>query len=207
MTPLDLTLLSATIFALAMLPSTSVGLVVVYGMSSGIRSAMYVIAGIVCADIVFIVLAISGLTLLHEILGVFFVLLKYIAAFYIIWFGFKLLYMESARDNTHHFQHMREGFSYKSFLTGFFVTLGDIKAILFYGSLLPFFVHIESLKFLDVFYIFIATIVSISSAKLIYLYISKRVVIKAKNKYPHKLSKRLVGVFMMGVGGYIIAKG
>lgn len=53
---LSLTLLSATMFALAMLPNASVGVVVAYRISFGIRSAMYMIAGIVSADIVFIVL-------------------------------------------------------------------------------------------------------------------------------------------------------
>jgi threonine/homoserine/homoserine lactone efflux protein len=194
-------------FSLAMLPSTSVGLVVAYGMSSGIKSAVYAIAGIVCADIVFIILAISGLTLLHEMLGGFFVLLKYIAALYIIWFGVGLLYKKSVRDNTHHFQHMSQGASYKSFLAGFLVTLGDLKAILFYGSLLPFFVSVESLKLLDVFYILMATIVSIASAKLIYLYISKKVLKKIKSNNFHRLPNKLAGGFMIGAGGWLALKG
>jgi threonine/homoserine/homoserine lactone efflux protein len=63
---------------LAVIPSTSVALVVTRSATLGISNGVAVALGIVLGDLVFIFLAILGLSAVAEATGAFFVVIKYI---------------------------------------------------------------------------------------------------------------------------------
>src|SRR5690606_20134159 len=96
-------MLFVTMLALAALPSTSVALVAIRASTSGFRHGASVAAGIVAGDLLFVLLAVLGMTALAELLGAFFVVLRYIAAAYLMWFGISLLRAANPRTNAFSF--------------------------------------------------------------------------------------------------------
>ena len=132
--------------ALAAIPSSSVLLVVTQSTAIGLRNGVATAAGVVAGDLFLMTIAILGMTTLAQQMGAFFVVIKYLAAAYLIWFGIGLI-----RNCRHRANQARSAAGFKrpkgslpvSFLSGLFLTLGDIKALFFYASLLPAFVNME----------------------------------------------------------------
>lgn len=148
-----MTFQSALAFGMAMLilaatPGPGVLTSVAHSLSKGFRSSIFVIAGIVLGDLLFLMLAVFGLSAVAHTLGELFFIVKIIGGGYLIWLGFRLLrkgpLIMSSRDllpNNGHGRH---------FLTGLLVTLSNPKVILFYAGFLPTFLDLAHLNLLDV---------------------------------------------------------
>ncbi|MEX1117349.1 MAG: LysE family translocator [Terrimicrobiaceae bacterium] len=91
-----MTALSAASFfgimlALAAMPSASVALVVARSSSLGLRNGIATAGGIVTGDLVFVAIAIMGMSALAMAMGPVFSAFKYVGGAYLIWLGIKLL--------------------------------------------------------------------------------------------------------------------
>lgn len=190
--------------ALAAIPSASVALVVTRSVTLGVTNGIAVALGIVLGDLVFVTLAILGMSFLAETMGSFFAVLKYAGGAYLIWLGVTLLRSKKEMELT------REDSSKlslaASFLSGLFLTLGDIKAILFYASLFPAFVDMSSLKADDIIGIVIVTILGVGGVKVFYALAARRFATRLKSRKSHKLARTSAGFCMIGAGTYLITK-
>ena len=80
---------------LALIPSASVALVVTRSVTHGVANGISVSLGIVLGDLVFICLAILGLSVVAETMDWLFVTLKYIGASYLLWlYSFMPVYFQ-----------------------------------------------------------------------------------------------------------------
>lgn len=122
--------------ALAMLPSSSVALVVVRSAERGISHGLAAAAGITLADLLLAALALAGWQAAMESLGSLFQLLRWLAAAYLIWFGWTLWHRQ---PTTRPIPNAAGNWG-ASLLAGLMLTLGDIKALVFYASFFPLFV-------------------------------------------------------------------
>ncbi len=204
MTAISIVTLLATMLILAAIPSASVALVVTRSATLGIANGVMVACGIVLGDLVFVVLAILGMSFLAESMGGFFAILKYIAGGYLLWLGFNLL-------RTRKKINIVEGDQSKlslaaSFTSGLLLTLGDLKAILFYASLFPAFVDMSTLTVADITGIVLVTIVAVGGVKIFYAFTAQRIVQRFRNRNSQKLARSTAGCCMIGVGTYIIIK-
>ena len=93
-----------------------------------------------------------------------------------------------------------------SFLSGLFLTLGDVKAIFFYASLFPIFIEISALRLADILLIVLVTIVSVGSVKLAYAFGAKKVASMSERFKLEEEARSGAGVLMVGSGCYLIAK-
>jgi threonine/homoserine/homoserine lactone efflux protein len=192
---------------LALVPSTSVALIVVRSSTAGFSNGAAVAAGIVVGDLAFVYLAILGMTALAEIMGSFFLGLRYLAGLYLIWFGLRIV----ASKRTLHTDStdFSAATLSTSFFSGLLITLGDIKAIFFYASLFPAFVDLTAIQPVDTLTIIALTIVAVGGVKLGYAYLaSKTHFIKnriAKESPVEKSISVAVGCGMVGTGTYLIA--
>ena len=191
--------------SLAALPSSSVALVVARSATLGPANGIAVGIGIVLGDLLFVALAIMGLSLVAETLGSFFVVVKIIGGLYLIWLGMKLL-KSSAAD----LQVSSDGNQPKSLVAslvaGFVLTLGDIKAILFYASLFPLFIDLEAIGPQEISVIVAITIIGVGGVKMAYALLgAKFASIAGRHKYVGAYQKTLGGV-MIGAGGYLVFK-
>ncbi|MEO0327886.1 MAG: LysE family translocator [Pseudomonadota bacterium] len=209
MTLFEIAALFVILAAMAALPSSSVALVVarsaMFGISNGIATAL----GIVAGDLVFIAMAVLGMTVLAEQMGALFVIIKYAAATYLIWFGITLVRSQLQRNKTSAAPDAVKTSSGKlatSFSAGLLLTLGDVKAILFYASLLPTFVDLAALTMGDIFLVSAVTVVAVGGVKIIYAIVAKQIAGAASSlRYVRQL-KICAGSALVAVGGYLALK-
>ena len=139
-------------FLLSVTPGPGFLMVVARSLADGLKAGLAAITGLVLGDILFLLLAILGMSALAAVLGEFFLVVKILGAAYLIWLGVKtwrsrprLPQMaapgEAARPRLPH---------RRSLAIGFFVTLGNPKTILFYGAFVPTFIDVGALGAGDV---------------------------------------------------------
>ncbi len=191
--------------ALAIIPSTSVALVVTRSATAGFANGVAVAAGIVLGDLVFVILAILGLSVIAENMAGIFIIIKYIGGAYLLWLGLSLLTSENKNNITANKANQNGGFL-SSFLAGVVLTLGDVKAIFFYVSLFPAFIDLSELRITDVFMVIIITIIAVGGVKIFYAFSAKKVVFITRDLKLEGVAKKTAGAFMVGAGGYLIAK-
>lgn len=200
----DVTALVIIMVTLAAMPSTSVALVVARSATINLANGIAVTMGIVLGDLIFVVLALLGLTALSELMGGFFVAIKFAAGIYLIWFGIGLI-RSRTKNWTCTYSGTGKGML-ASFLAGLFVTLGDIKAIVFYASLFPAFIDISALTLPDTALILFVTAMTIGGVKLAYAFAATKVMAISQMLGSGNKARLASSALMVGAGTYLIAK-
>lgn len=188
---------------LAAMPSSSVALVLARSVSAGRLSGAFCALGIVAGDLVFIAMALVGMSIVAEWLGAFFSVVKYCAGAYLIWLGFRLLKPEPSA--TAPGANRASSFA-ADFSAGLLLTLGDVKAILFYASLFPTVVDMKSIGPWDIALITTITAVAVGGVKLAYAMFASTIVDSLRGRLASEAPRRLGGVVMIGCGSTLIAK-
>jgi threonine/homoserine/homoserine lactone efflux protein len=191
--------------ALAAIPSASVALVVTRSAIHGICNGAAVAVGIVLGDLVFVVLALLGMTALAETMGAFFAVFKYAGGAYLIWTGLALI--RSRKTSLARGPDNRRSTLVSSLISGFLLTLGDIKAILFYASLFPAFLDLHDLGGSQIAMVAFVTIVAVGGVKLAYAIAARRIVRRFQQQSARPGIKTAAGSLMVGAGTYLVAKG
>lgn len=194
--------LFAAMATLAAMPSASVLAVSAKSASFGFKHGVFTAAGIVLADIIFILLAIFGLELLVEATGAAFVLFKYAGGVYLLWLS-TLVWRSRKQPAQHNSSSSPSHLS--SFMTGLLITLGDQKAVLFYLGFLPAFLNLSTLTTSDIAVIMGVTVVAVGGVKLAYAYAAG----KAGQVFGSRLSEAmniLAAVVMFAAGVWVIAR-
>jgi threonine/homoserine/homoserine lactone efflux protein len=195
----------AIMLALAAIPSASVGLVVSRSATLGFRNGAAVAGGIVLGDLALAALAIYGMSSLAESMGSLFFLVRCLAGSYLIWIGIGLL---RAREDltANALVDKRPLTLASSFLSGLFLTFGDLKAILFYASLFPTLFNLRLLTSIDIGIIATITIITVGGVKLIYAYAARTFVARWKSRRVQRITRKAAGGLMIGAGSYVILK-
>ncbi|TQV70605.1 LysE family translocator [Exilibacterium tricleocarpae] len=189
---------------LAAIPSSSVALVVVRSATRNVPNGIAAALGIVTGDLIFVLMAILGLSALSEATGAFFAIIRYIAAGYLIWFGIGLvrsLSLPGPRKT-----ETAKGGLVASFVSGLALTLGDIKAILFYASLFPTFVDMALLETSDIVTITAITLFAVGGIKIAYAFAAKAVVSSSRGFVYGRFVRAGTGGLMIGAGTYFVVK-
>lgn len=168
----NLAALFGAMAVLALLPSTSVLIVAARSASAGFVQGLYVTAGIVVADIFYILLAIFGLALLTRTLGDSAFLIQYAGGLYLIWLGIGL-WRSGRRGGSG--GHVRPASGASSFASGVLLTLADQKAVMFYLGFLPAFLDLSRVTWVDAGLIVLVTIIAVGGVKLGYAWAAARV--------------------------------
>jgi len=194
---------TGAMFLLAITPGPGVFATISRGLASGFNNAAFVVLGIVLGDIIFLLLAIFGLSAIATVLGDFFILVKYLGGSYLLYIGYKIL---TSKEDETDVKGVHELSWKKNFFAGLFITLSNPKVILFYLGFLPTFVNLKTLTVIDI--IVISTIVTIvlGGVMLGYAYSASG----TKKLFKSKSSKRKMniaaGSVMITAGGVLIAK-
>jgi len=195
--------LLGTLVVLAVIPSVSVLAVSARAAAFGFTHGMFTALGIVIADIIFILVAVYGLALIAGLMGEQFTLIKYIGGGYLIWLGISLWRTDSRARKSDTVKQSSLG---SSFLTGFLITLGDQKAILFYLGFFPAFIDLSRMTPADTLIIITIAIVGVGGAKLVYAYLADRASLLFENTRAIHGINMLAGGVMIAVGMFLLAK-
>ena len=123
---------SAAMLILAISPGPGVFASVSQALSSGFRSSVGVIGGIIIGDLLFLLLAVFGLSALAYALGDLFFFIKLLGGAYLVWLGYRMWTKAPVQLKEGHGLERRNG--WQRFLGGLVITLGNPKVILFYNG-------------------------------------------------------------------------
>ena len=202
---MSLTTLAAlfgTMLILAFVPSVSVLAVSSRSAAFGFRHGVFTTFGIVLGDIIFILIAIVGVTVLAETMGPLFSIIKSVGGVYPIWLGILLWRSTTTAKTT---QSSPDSSLVSSFMTGLLITLGDQKAIFFYLGFFPAFINLSSISYTQTAIVILTATISILIAKLFYAYMADRASLLV-NPQRQRLFNRLASSIMLGVGLFILVK-
>jgi len=203
MTIINMFAFAGAMFLLAITPGPGVFATISRGLASGFSNAAYVVLGIVIGDIVFLLLAIFGLSAIAHILGDFFVVIKYLGGAYLLFLGYKILRSKEEDTNV---SSVCELSWKKNFMTGLLITISNPKVILFYLGFLPTFINLKTLTIVDVITVCIIVTLVLGAVMLGYAYSASG----AKKLFKDKSSKRKMNVtagsVMLAAGTFLIVK-
>lgn len=203
LTPGSIAALFGSMAVLAFIPGISVLVVSARSAANGFTHGVFTTIGIVTGDIIFIILAIYGLSVLAEFMGSRFSLIKYLGSAYLIWLGINLW---RSKPGTGEVEKNIEPSLLSSFLAGLFITLGDQKAILFYLGFFPAFLDLSSVTLADTSIIIVIATLAVGSAKLVYACMANRTSLLLSSYSATKIINIVAGTVMIGVGVVLAVK-
>ena len=120
--------------ALAAVPGPTVTVIIANSLRFGARAGLLNVAGTIAAGLVWLALAPLGLGAPLRVMGIWFDLLRYAGAIYLIWLGLRLLFSKgSAFDGRAATGAGAHGF----FWQGFVVLMSNPKVLVLFGMLIP----------------------------------------------------------------------
>ena len=198
-----MTLYSAFGFALAMLilaasPGPGVFATTARAMASGFKPALGVIWGIVLGDIIFLLFAVFGLSMVARVLGNLFIIVKICGGIYLIWLGIKIWIQkpETGRDPHQSVNRSKWG----NFAGGLVITLSNPKVILFYCGFLPTFLDLSALNIVDLVLVVVIIAAVLSGVLVTYAYLASRARTIFTSERATKRLNRAAGGVMIAAG-------
>jgi threonine/homoserine/homoserine lactone efflux protein len=198
-----LTLYSAFGFALAMLvlaasPGPGVFATTARAMASGFRPALAVIWGIVLGDIIFLLFAVFGLSMMARALGNLFFLVKICGGAYLVWLGVKIWLQKPEPVQIHQNSAIRS--KWGNLVSGLIITLSNPKVILFYCGFLPTFFDLSTLTIIDLAFVVVIITAVLSGVLTTYAYLASRARRMFTNQRAVKRLNRAAGGVMVAAG-------
>lgn len=184
-----------------LLPSISSLTVLSRTVTSGFTHGLFTSLGIVLGDIIFIIVAIYGLSVLAKTFEGLFELVVFVGGAYLIWLG--TMHWQDDRTSLE-FEKIEASSLYSSFFAGLLVTLTDQKTILFYLGFFPAIFDLSIITIIDTVTVIIITIVALGGAKLFYVYVGSRSDLFIHNAQAIKLINKAAGGSLILIGSYIM---
>ncbi len=127
-------LLAAT--ALALVPGPTVTVIIANSLKHGTRAGLMNVLGTQAGVVIWLTIAALGLGAAIKVMGVWFDVLRYVGAAYLVWMGIKLFM--SKGDLAVATERARPQGSF--FLQGFVVIMSNPKMLVLFGALIPPFI-------------------------------------------------------------------
>jgi homoserine/homoserine lactone efflux protein len=122
--------------ALALVPGPTVTVIIANSLKYGTRAGLMNVLGTQAGVVIWLAVAALGLGAAIKVMGVWFDLLRYVGAAYLIWMGIKLFL--SKGDLALATERARPGGSF--FMQGFVVIMSNPKMLVLFGALIPPFI-------------------------------------------------------------------
>lgn len=190
-------MLFGTMAVLALMPSVSVLTVSSRSASFGIAHGLYATLGVVAGDIVYILIAIYGLSMIATMAGGHTALVHYLGGVYLLWLGIRLWSGDTAGLDRN---DSGDSSRLSSFLSGLLITLADQKAILFYLGLFPAFLDLSSISMADTGLVVAVAILAVGGPKLVYVYLADRAGRLFQEARLARILNRIAGAVLVAVG-------
>ena len=201
LSPETLLAFMAAMLVLALTPGPGFLAVVARAMSRGFGAGLAATAGLVLGDLLFLALAILGLSALAAVLGDFFLVVKWLGAAYLVWLGIALWRSGGAAAQPTPPDTPRPKTSHRGSLAlGFLVTLGNPKVILFYGAFLPTFVDLGSLTLGDVLLLGTVVAAVLFAVLGVYAFLAARAGRAMTSSRAQRWLNRVTGGLLVGAG-------
>lgn len=184
------------LYAIAIaIPGPGVIAIVARSLGSGFKSAIPAAFGTVVGDWVYVTLSAFGLVMLAQALGGLFLIVKLAGAAYLIYLAWR--YWTQPVEEMH---EIVPETARRSFTAQFMVTLGNPKAIAFFGALLPTAIDIRHINLVGYGQLLLATLVLIPTIMLTYAALAAQVRRFLVSRAARKRLNRGAAIVMAGAG-------
>ncbi|WP_299026242.1 LysE family translocator [uncultured Sulfitobacter sp.] len=139
----------------AAIPGPGVAALVGQSLGMGFRASLPFIMGIAVADLVYLTAAIVGLAALAQAFAGALMAIKVLGALYLVYLAYRFWTSKAGLTRVEA-ATKRDGA--RAFITGFAVTMGNPKAIVFYLALLPAVVDLEGIGMSQWFFLAVLTV-------------------------------------------------
>ena len=187
----------------ALVPGPAVFAVIARTFSSGFSRGLMIIVGITLADFIFILLALFGLSIISEIMGTAFLIVKYASAAYLIWLGINLIRSKVSAEDI---KVSKESSLLANVMTGLMINLGNPKAIVFYIGLFPAFIDVSQVVTADVLAIMAVATIVFGSVNTCYALLALRAKKMLNNPNALSLINKTAGTLMVSTGALVAIK-
>jgi threonine/homoserine/homoserine lactone efflux protein len=181
----------------ATLPSVSVLTVSARSATLGFAHGVVTSMGIVAGDMLYILIALYGLSLLAGWLGRHVLLIQYLGSAYLIWLGILLWRVTPPSRRA---VDMGDASMRSSFLAGLLITLADQKAILFYLGVFPGLMDVSTTSLGDAGIILIIAVIAVGGPKIFYAYMAHQARQFLTSSGASNSVNRIAGAILVGVG-------
>ncbi len=189
---------AAAVLVLAASPGPGVFATVARALASGFRPSLAVICGIVLGDIIFLLFAAFGLSMVARALENMFFIVKVCGGIYLIWLGVKIWLKEPEPVSGSHDPDTRSRWG--NFASGLIVTLSNPKVILFYCGFLPTFLDLSTLTLINLTVVVMIITGVLSGVLATYAFFASR----ARKMFTNRRSVRRLN---RAAGGVMVAAG
>ena len=131
---LTLTAFTAAYFIAVLVPGPGVAAIVARALGGGFWSAFPMIVGILAGDLIYLLFALFGLAALATYFGPIFIVVRIAGAAYLLYIAWQFW---TAKPGSEQLGPRAKEPWLNTFLSGFALTLGNPKTIVFYLALLP----------------------------------------------------------------------
>jgi len=204
---MDLVTLAAFTIAYAiavLVPGPGVAAVVARALGGGFMSAVPMVLGILAGDLIYLIFALFGLAAIATWFGPVFVIVRWAGAAYLLFIAWQFW---TARPGSEQIRAKQES-GWKTFLSGFALTMGNPKTIVFYLALLPTVVPLDkpitALGFIELTTIVVVVLLAIGSGYAALAAWARELFTSAK---AIRRMNRTAGVIMAGAAAFVVARG
>jgi threonine/homoserine/homoserine lactone efflux protein len=191
------------VFVLATTPGPGVFATISCALASGFTAAVAVIVGTVLGDLIFLLLAIFGLTLMIQQFDNAFIIIKGLGSVYLAWLAYKFWTADPIipdESNTNIENHN----IWKNFTAGLTIALSNPKVIIFYGAFLPAFVNPADLRLDGILIISAIITVIVGGVMLLYAYLASRARFFFQSEAAMRNLNRTAGGILLGVALLVV---
>ena len=194
-----------TMAVLAVVPGPSDLIVVARSISSGLVQGLLTVLGIITGDLIFIAVAVLGLSAFAESASGGFAVLKILGAVYLGWLGATSC-LAACRPSTadHVLELDLPSAKASGFISGLLITLADPKAILFYAGLLPGYLDLTQATAIDTGIVAGAAILIVGIVKGTYAFLAERFRHLLTNPKAQQTLQLLAGLTLIGTAIWMV---
>lgn len=200
----DFFVFAAALGVAAFSPGPGLAAVVATVLASGARKTIWFCVGVIVGDLVWLMLSVSGLAIVAQQYPSVFIAIKWSGVAYLIYLAIKLWKSPVKIDESN--RRSTEKCCFSRILSGFSITMGNPKAMLFYIALLPSLVDPDSVSIPLFLSLMLAVVVVLTAVFSVYIFAA----IKARNILSGSQSqqnfKRVTATALGGAAVWIATK-
>jgi len=187
----------------AAIPGPGIAAGVGKALGSGFKPAFFYMNGLVLGDITYLTFAILGLSAIASVFSGFFIVVKFLGAAYLLWLAWN--FWRAGIDPKKMNVEQGKGF-FSSFFTGFSVTMGNPKTIIFYMALLPSVIDLNAVSFQHYLILVLLTTIVLYFVVTPYILLASKARKFLTNPRSLKILNRSAASAMAGAAVFIVLK-
>jgi threonine/homoserine/homoserine lactone efflux protein len=188
-----------------LVPGPGVAAIVARALGGGFASAVPMIFGILVGDLIYLVFALFGLAAIATYFGPIFVIVRWGSAVYLLYIAWQFWTAKPGSDQLG--PRQREPWV-RTFLSGFALTMGNPKTIVFYLALLPTVVPLDhpitALGFLELTGIVVVVLLAIGSGYAALAAWARELFTSAR---AIRRMNKTAGIIMASAAAFVAARG